>query len=158
MKLLSNELIERILEEGEVIGEGSTRDIYMYDNRVFKIALDFYENENRNEVRIYEENKDYYNFLNKIYAYSEDYKIIEVEYLDCGTIDDLLSQKEYYGEYDVFIEEVIEEFSLESTLDYDFKDVVDFIHLNSLDAVEILLPHQWGFNKEGKLRISDYSR
>lgn len=157
MKILEDEIYE-MLDSATKIGEGSTRVVVKHHGRVFKIAYEGYEKENKNEVEIYSNDwyKERYKFLNPVIGYTKDYKIIEVEELNCKWIEDFYEEaKEDY----IFIEELIEIMpELKECVDFDIDYLYEFIKDLDLDDFECLEPFQWGINKEGKLKLSDYSR
>ena len=157
MKILEDEIYE-ILDSATKIGEGSSRVVVKHHGRVFKIAYAGYEKENRNEVEIYSNDwcKERYKFLNKVIGYTEDYKIIEVEELNCKGIENFYNEVK---EECLFIEELIEIMpGLKECVDFDIDYLYEFIKDLDLDDFECLEPFQWGVNKEGKLKLSDYSR
>lgn len=160
MKLLRDEEVEKICKYGREIGEGSTRRVVLYKGRVFKVAFCGCNIENKKEVELYLALKEQYKFLNEIYGHSEDYRVIEVEFLECDEIDESVQELEVDNLYvPVYMEEFIDlKPWIRETLDFDFNLITEFIEMNNLDPMEILLPTQWGINKDGKLRISDYSR
>ena len=157
MKILGDEIYE-ILDNATKIGEGRTRVVVKHHGRVVKIAYEGCEEENRNEVEIYSNNwyKERYKFLNKVIGYTEDYKIIEVEELNCKWIENFYDEAK---EEHLFIEELTEIMpGLKECVDFDIDYLYEFMENLELDDFECLEPFQWGVNKDGKLRLSDYSR
>lgn len=159
MIILRDEIIQNILEEGEVIAEGYSRKIYTYNNKTYKVANKKHEKQNRKEVELYEANKEGCKFLNKIYAHSRGYEVIEVEYLDCKKLYSTsikIENESLLG--GVYLEELIElEQWIKRCVDFDFKSVNDFIQANKLDEYSIFMPCQWGITQNGKLRLSSYA-
>ena len=157
MKILGNEFYE-MLESATIIGEGSTRVVVKYCGRVFKIAYEGREKENKNEVEIYSNDwyKERYKFLNPVIAHTKDYRIIEIEELNCKWIQNFYDEVD---EKDLFIEELTEIMpGLKQCVDFDFDSLYEFMEDLDLDRFECLGPFQWGVNKAGELRLSDYSR
>ena len=116
-------------------------------------------NNNINEFNLYQENKDKYNFLNPTTRRKSNFKIIEQEKIDCNKVVELAEEilDNWYVDDEDILELMIEG-QLSEYMDFTFKDVMSFIEENSLAYSEICLVKQWGLNKDGYLRLCDYSR
>lgn len=160
MKELSEELLREVIAYGEIIGEGTTRAVYKYEGRIFKIAFEDSKEENKNEAITYDVYGQQFDFLNKVLGFTEDYSMIEVEELDCIALEEKFVEvvESERDASEVFIQELIELAGLEHCVDFSFESLEELIHGIELDPAEVLLCFQWGFNKEGFLRVSDYSR
>ena len=56
------------------------------------------------------------------------------------------------------MEEAIDLFPwIKDTIDFEISLVTDFIQMNDLDPTEVLLPFQWGIDKNGCLKLTDYA-
>lgn len=159
LKILSDEMVKEIIKYGEYLDEGVTRKVVMYKDRIFKIEIE--ENGcNEREVWLYRNYGEEFNFLNKIYSFSEDYKVIEVEKLDCEKIVVAVEEYQYENKYElpIYMEEAIDLFPwIKDTIDFEISLVTDFIQMNDLDPTEVLLPFQWGIDKNGCLKLTDYA-
>lgn len=160
MKELSKELLREVMAYGERIGEGTTRVVYRYEGRTFKIAFEGFQEENRKEAITYDVYGNQFNFLSKVYGYTEDYSMIEVEELDCDKLEGIFRRTVRNGndDLDSYIQELVEVAGLEHCIDFSYESLEELIHGIELDPEEVLLYFQWGFNKEGFLRLTDYSR
>ena len=116
-------------------------------------------NSNINEFNLYQENKDKYNFLNLTTRRKSNFKIIEQEKIDCNKVVELAEEilDDWYVDDEDILELMIEG-QLSEYMDFTFKDVMSFIEENNLAYSEICLVKQWGLNKDGYLRLCDYSR
>ena len=86
--------------------------------------------------------------------------MIEVEKLDCEKIVVAVEEYQYENNYElpIYMEEAIDLFPwIKDTIDFEISLVTDFIQMNVLDPTEVLLPFQWGIDKIGCLKLTDYA-
>lgn len=133
-------------------------DKYSKQNCSIKWSCDSV-NSNINEFNLYQENKDKYNFLNPTTRRKSNFKIIEQEKIDCNKVIELLEEitGSCYVDDDNILE-WMEEGQLSEYMDFTYEDIINFIEENNLKYNEICLVKQWGLNKDGYLRLCDYSR
>ena len=114
---------------------------------------------NINEFALYYENKDKYNFLNPVLRAKNNFKIIEQEKIDCAGVIELVEEiTDDCRVEDSNILKLMKRGSLSDYMDFTYEEVIEFINENNLKYSEICLVKQWGLNKDGYLRLCDYSR
>lgn len=116
-------------------------------------------NSNINEFNLYQENKDKYNFLNPTTRAKNNFKIIEQEKVNCEGVIELVKEitNVCYAE-DNDILKLMKQGRLSDYMDFTYEEVIEFINENNIKYKEIKLVKQWGLNKDGYLRLCDYSR
>ena len=114
---------------------------------------------NISEFNLYQENKDKYNFLNPTLRRKNNYRIIEQEKVDCKKVRKIVLQitESWYPEEDDILE-LMKQGKFNDYMDFTYEDVMNFIEENNLEYNEICITKQWGLNKDGYLRLCDYSR
>ena len=150
-----------IINNGTLLGRGSTRSVYQFNNKAYKIALEGSEWVNEDEYDNYKiQNGRYDNVVAKIYEISEDKKILECELLtplfdyilnkcDCNS-EDLLDDfyvLDIYGIIDKYCENEVLNYSKLYNLINEFK-----LNINELEYAM-----NWGVDSQGKLKYLDYA-
>lgn len=143
------------------INFGSTREIYVSKtgtkNSIFKLEYNAeWVYHNVEEYVIYKNNYKEYNFLARIKGITKDYRVLEMEKLNTESIETMAKNAKYT--IDSIFDLVNNYPGLNNKIDFDWDDVDTFIKKNKLEEEEIYYYKNWALNKEGKLRLVDYSR
>ena len=150
-----------IINNGTLLGRGSTRSVYQFNNKAYKIALEGSEWVNEDEYDNYKiQNGRYDNIAAKIYEISEDKKILECELLtplfdyilnkcDCNS-EDLLDDF-----YDLDIYGIIDKYCENEVLNY--SKLYNLINEFKLNINELEYAMNWGVDSQGKLKYLDYA-
>ena len=150
-----------IINNGTLLGRGSTRSVYQFNNKAYKIALEGSEWVNEDEYDNYKiQNGRYDNVVAKIYEISEDKKILECELLT-PLFDDILHKCDCISEdllddfYDLDIYEIVDKYCENEVLNY--SKLYNLINEFKLNINELEYAMNWGVDSQGKLKYLDYS-
>ncbi len=150
-----------IINNGTLLGRGSTRSVYQFNNKAYKIALEGAEWVNKDEYDNYQiQNGRYDNVVAKIYSISEDKTMLECELLtplfdyilnkhDCNS-EDLLDD---FCDLDIY--KIIDKYCENEVLNY--SKLYELVHELELNVSEYEFAMNWGVDLEGKLKFLDYA-
>lgn len=143
------------------IDYGSTREIYIsvtnLKNSIFKMEYNPANPlHNMEEYRIYKNNYKNFNFLARVKGISKDFRVLEMEKLNTKSIEDICNSSRY--PIDTIFDLIKVQPNIKSKIDFDWGEVNVFIKKNKLDPEEIFYYKNWGLDKNGNLRLMDYSR
>ena len=150
-----------IINGGISLGEGSTRSVYQFNNKAYKIASNGYESFNRDEYDNYQILDGKYNdIVAKIYSISEDEQILECELLT-PLFNYILNKGDYNSEdlfddfNDLHLFDIIDKYCEEETLNY--SKLYNLINEFKLNINELEYAMNWGVDSQGKLKYLDYA-
>lgn len=147
-------------EFGRLIGEGSTREIYVLDGKTYKVENKYNGDVaecNKNEWDIYNKNKKS-KFLNKVIDHNEDFTVIEVERLDCEVTDNYSWDYESrFNDIPTIFDLVKDNEDLKGKLHVTPKGLKSFCTKYGLSYEECVCGFQFGLAKDGSIKLSDYA-
>lgn len=147
-------------EFGRMIGQGSTREIYVLDGKTYKVE-EKYDCDvaecNKNEWDIYNKNKKS-KFLSKVIDHNEDFTVIEVERLDCEVIDEhSWGYESCFNDIPTIFDLVRGNEDLKGKLHVTPRGLKSFCTKYGLSYEECACSFQFGLAKDGSIKLSDYA-